>query len=1513
MIFTFGPPDIYVLPKDVSNSTHGSEDVESKESLKEEVDYEILCVKISYCNSYIFILTKRELWAYSNGSEFVYLGRLRLSELQVSEFETFRDLVILPVNNLIGLVVDNQKHLLIVNYQNPNVNDGTLSNTPIQSPTSKGASTSVGVQLNAATATLNVAASTVGSEKTISSPMCTTSVATIVNNRLLGSSNLSSKLTRILSPMEDEKVGDLKETFFLYLKNFLNFRVVYHIRVPSDFSFMFVVNQQFFFWTEDPSGFYATVSEEGFLNMLINHFNSLKRNDEECRRIDLYLVTTNMLNNVNIVGNIHLSYGLCYINLHRGGLDGHMYKNMALQNENDSLFSLIYSCIGNINNTRPHKIGGRTGSKEEVSQNEEAEEEKARSINANSILQMLEMNSSGPEEVVEDTSEREEILNETEEKVLSDIDSCFIVNNYLFLLSRSHVLLYLHIQSPNDAIDLRNFSEDGSFSSSFSKDEEERDDDKGGDEDSADSEKELKELGRILFINVENIFISKKHNLLCVLFRNNVIGTYHLKCIDRPISVLEISESVEDVSWLDTSLLVLTCEGKVHFYTYALQLLHITCLNIKKSTRRQENGGSSTPRMSTYNVSNAVDASDKSGDSAVGEGVSTSVNVSANANGNSNNSSGTVGMDGDYNNSTESTITDVNGGNTAVIENDNNSSASNIESKVMSVANEKRENGQEDLERRHWKVKSGLLMSINNNRKLLILKSGNLMISHPYIDYGGNSDFHVFLNNNNMLILVNKDMITLRLPNLNHVHNEEGDDDEERPHRIQIVKNIKINNTGNYILIHHTTSGVDETGGLILFNNNKYTYANSNVNTNDIVRVNWFTNHIFYTITYPGWSKKAYKVKFYSINDTNEALIEVESKSRPVCTCKEAPYLFILLDEENKLHCYDLFFINFKEEYRFSISDLKKYRGDEGENDGSDDMNGNDYSDHRDDWIEMYVLGNRKFLLLNGYRQLYVVSEEYIEHVVDDVNQVVINSRSSNNNSNVAVSTGNSNNNSSGNGQYEYVVTTNDKTYVVYNHGDTSAEEYLGMYEVKTAANRNYILSLNDNIAFTLNTSAGIDVNYALMPTFALKRKVNSRKHYLIYYLNLAHRDHTKKSVEKKKLLMRKLTRKTRNKIFAIFSRKNNELEKINEQEDEFGIKCEECFDYLLEKEEYEYASLLLLPIQTKTNPYKVRSDQCKKLVRKMLMSIIDSTPQKGRKSREKNKALLQMLVKFYHRLPDVRSMDEEVATSLSQQDLSKNEDAGTPPSKEKEGDDSTSNVEEVDVNGAPAGQLKVDDSEYDNVQADGGIDAIVDMKELVDSLQSKLNFMAIYKLSFLSRMGIGSEYLIRDTSKPEEGLNSSEHSAGVDVDADAGADADANAGAVVNANAGAVVNAGADAVAGAETTSSAEALQPMELNTILYFITEFNHINCKILTHAGHRKCHYNSFVAGEKTQCYMLMGYRSYIGLSSLLLRNEAIYEYVKSIGDEAEAEGTEDPGDRLSLLRSLLSSIKRTYTRS
>ncbi|UKK01315.2 hypothetical protein MACK_002128 [Theileria orientalis] len=1624
MIFTFGPPDIYVLPKDVSNSTHGSEDNESNESLKEEIDYEILCVKISYCNRYIFILTKRELLAYSNGSEFVYLGRLKLSELQVSEFESFRDLVILPVSNLIGLVVDNQKHLLIVNYQNPNVNDATLSNTPIQSPSNKTASTNSGSPSNIATSSSNNATSAVGSEVATSTTMSTTSVATIVNNRLLGAANLGNKLTRILSPIEDEEVGDLKETFFLYLKNFLNFRVVYHILVPSDFSFMFVVNQQFFFWIEEQSGLYSTVSAEGFLNMLINHFNSLKRKDEGCRRIDLYLVTTNLLNNVNIIGNIHLSYGLCYISLQsitiktsvdtgrsigekaRDDVEGQLYKNMVLQNENDSLFNLIYSCIGNINKTMPDTFVGSTSSNEEVSQNEEPEEEKGPSIDANSILELLEMNSTGPEELVENSIESEEKYEKTEEKVISDIESCFIVNNYLFLLSRSHVLLYLHIQSPNDENNTSNSSVGVSPSSSSNQDVYDRDDDQErGDRNGSDSKKEL---GRILSDNVENIFINKKHNLLCVLFRNNVMATYHLKCLHRAIAVLEINEKVEDISWLDTSLLVLTCEGKVHFYTYSMRLLHKTSLNIKKSVTRQVNSGSTIPRTSTYNVSNPVESSDKTGDS--NSVSSSSSDKDSNDNNNITDNIGTD--DNDNSNNSNNTANNNNAGNNTINNNTTGNNSANTENNVTSRASKTREGDKEESERAHGKVRSGLLMGINNNRKLLMYKSGNIMISHPYIDYGGSSNFHVFLNNNNMLILspsalfspimslgahggsINKDMFTLRLPNLNHVQNDEEDEDEERPHRIQIVKNIKINNTGNYILIHHTTTGVDERGGLILFNNNKYTYANTNMNTNDIVRVNWFTNHIFYTITYEGWSngtdplfgvksnmktEKAYKINFYSINNTNEVLIEVESKSRPVCTCKENPYLFILLDEENKLHCYDLFFIKFKEQYSFSINDLKKYNV-------RDDKN-----DVRDYWIEMYVFGHKKFLLLNGYRQLYLVNDEYIEHLVDDVNQVVIN----NDNNSVA-------NTDDGNSQYEYMVTTNDKTYVLYNHYDRSTgvgvelsekrsrnnanhcedgydkyifrgeysrrrllgQECLGMYEVQSTVNRSYILNMNDNIAFMLNTSTGINVNYALVPSFTSKRKINSRKplnsnnnnrndknsninngssknsnskdqnsgfceekddhddneqqqeeqedeqqqeeqedeqeeeedddeqeypkhkqhlfmEYLIYYLNLVHREQPKKSTEIKKMLMKNLTKKTRNKLFSIFSRKNNELEKINEQEDEFGIKCEECFDYLLEKEEYEYASLLLLPIQTKTNPYRVRSDQCKRVVRRILLSIISSSPQKGRKLREKNKALLQMLVKFYHRLPDVRSIDEEMAKSLSQRDLSKNEDGSYD---ERSG---------IDVTGTSATEQNVDESTSnggglsehgdDNAKPDRGIDAIIDMKELVESLQSKLNFMAIYKLSFLSRMGIGSEYLINDLSKSEDKLDGSENSAD------------------------------ADTVDSANTVSSTEALQPMELNTMLYFIMEFNHINCKIFSHTGHRKCHYNNFIVGDKMLFYMLMGYKSYIGLSSLLLRNETIYEYVKSIIDEAEGEVTEDSGDRLTLLRNLLFNIKRTYTLS
>ncbi|UKJ88946.2 hypothetical protein MACJ_002192 [Theileria orientalis] len=1601
MIFTFGPPDIYVLPKDVSNSTHGSWDNESNESLKEEVDYEILCVKISYCNSYIFILTKRELLAYSNGSEFVYLGRLRLSELQVWEFESFRDLVILPVNNLIGLVVDNQKHLLIVNYQNPNVKDTTLINTPIQSPTNKTASTNSGALSNVATASSNNANSAIGSQTAVSTPVSTTPVATIVNNRLLGSANLGNRLTRMLSPIENQEVGDLKETFFLYLKNFLNFRVVYHILVPSDFSFMFVVNQQFFFWIEEQSGLYSTVSEEGFLNMLINHFNSLKRKDEDCRRIDLYLLTTNLLNNVNIIGNIHLSYGLCYISLQqitiknsadaggtqcekdRDALEGQLYKNMVLQNENDSLFNLIYSCIGNINNTKPDKFVGSTTSNEEVSQ-KGPEQVKARSIDANSILELLEMNSKAPEELVENSSESQEKESEVEEKVMSDIETCFIVNNYLFLLSRSHVLLYLHIQSPNGENNPSDSSLGVSPSSSLNRDVDDRDNDQEiGDEHGDDDKKELKELGRILFDNVQSIFINKKQNFLCVLFRNNVIATYHLKCLDKAIAVLEINEKVEDVTWLNTSLVVLTCEGNVHFYTYSLQLFHKAYLNIKKSVSWKGNSSSNIPRTSTYNVNNPVDASDKSSDSNSCE--SSSISNVDNTNNVSNSSS-----DNDSNSSDHITCNTR----THADDNDGTSNSATItESKVKSRANKKGESVKEESGRLHGKIRLGLLMSIANNRKLLIYKSGNIMISHPYIDYGGSSNFHVFLNNNNMLILspsalfsptmslgghggsINKDMFTLRLPNLNHEQNEEEDEDEERPHRIQIVKSIRINNTGNYILIHHTTTGVDETGGLILFNNNKYTYANTNTNTNDIVRVNWFTNHIFYTITYAGWSngteplfgvkskvkpEKAYKINFYSINNTNEVLIEVESKSRPVCTCKENPYLFILLDEENELHCYDLFFIKFKEQYSFSIGDLKEY-SDHEDRYGYSNINNRNV---RDDWIEMYVFGHKKFLLLNGYRQLYLVSDEYIEHLVDEVNQVVINN---NTNNNGAVNT------EGGNRQYEYMVTTKDKTYVLYNHSDSSTsvgvessentspsshklfehdydnyifgggsghrrllgQEYLGMYEVKTTANRSYILSLNDNIAFMLNTSTGINVSYALVPSFTSKSKTSSRKtinstsknrnygnsnsnngnsenansndqhsqiiheddrdhhddkeqeydeqeypkhkqhlfiEYLIYYLNSVHREQPGKSAETKKLLMEKLTKKTRNKLFSIFSRKNNELEKINEQEDEFGIKCEECFDYLLEKEEYEYASLLLLPIQIKSNPYRVRSDQCKRLVRRILLAIINSTPQKGRKLREKNKSLLQMLVKFYHRLPDIRSMDEEMEKSLSQQDLGKNEENITY--------DEASGLE---VTGTLATEQKADDYGDWNVKPDTGIDGIIDMKALVHSLQSKLNFMAIYKLAFLSTMDIGSEYLINDLSKSEDNVDSSENSAD------------------------------ADTVDGAITTSSTEGLQPMELNTILYFIMEFNHINAKILSHSGHRKCHYNNFVAGDKMLFYMTLGYKSYIGLSSLLLRNEEIYEYVRSFSDEVEARGTHDSGDRLTLLRNLLSNIKSTYTLS
>ncbi|XP_955041.1 uncharacterized protein TA04085 [Theileria annulata] len=548
------------------------------------------------------------------------------------------------------------------------------------------------------------------------------------------------------------------------------------------------------------------------------------------------------------------------------------------------------------------------------------------------------------------------------------------------------------------------------------------------------------------------------------------------------------------------------------------------------------------------------------------------------------------------------------------------------------------------------------------DNKIMLFRDKELLV-YDIVNLRNNEKYNVFYTNHTVYVAANYRMSSIYKKSTRSITTKKSKNFiyNIKLNNINQINDIKINNICSYMLIQYNGNKV------LLYSKNRTTMVKND--DSRVVNLNFFTNYIYYIVLETG---EEYNISFYNINSK---LIEIKTKSAPVKMLHDDPYLFIVLLSNNVIQTYDLYYINYKLVNTIDTNKLKPTILDFSE--VPDKIEALDEVEHAyidKNWIDFHKLTPYEpekdfddvYIIMNIYREVYIINNKYIKYLLSNVNQIVHIK------------------------DYQYLLTiTNDPNTMTVteeesepysgnitpfsNHTESKLPEnsdksvnagtaYIvdksgKLIEVVLNEPNNYILSISDNNLINLmKVNNGISL-YNDVLLYNISNVVNYEKLLLMHLLNNKHRS----EILSTNLLSTATVppddefsegvyahfKKLYYKLFSVLYRKMDNIEDIKGLDKvvkRFSEECslgllgdkesvvDEIFNNLLELKEYNFCSLLLLTLQLKTDPVHTRKKYCKVLIQKLVHEITHVILN-GLNNNRFNFNLLNNIIAFYNRI----------------------------------------------------------------------------------------------------------------------------------------------------------------------------------------------------------------------------------------------------------------------------------------
>ncbi|EAN31089.2 hypothetical protein TpMuguga_03g00352 [Theileria parva strain Muguga] len=781
-------------------------------------------------------------------------------------------------------------------------------------------------------------------------------------------------------------------------------------------------------------------------------------------------------------------------------------------------------------------------------------------------------------------------------------------------------------------------------------------------------------MGKIMCENVKGMCINENRMIFCILFKDNEINTLYN---DRIVSRLKFDSEIKSVKWLDDYLFILT-SSSIHICTYYLHILYQ--VNINNGVSELVSSEEFFKSASVLELSNNNSFESQFGNMKVSEPSEADV--------------------------------------TPRLHNPDGPSFPDNEVKSTEVVKD--------------------IVVIDN--KILLFRDKEVLL-YDIMNLRNNDKYNVFYNNHSVYLAANYQLSPIYKKSTKSITSKRNKNFTYniKLNNINHINDIKINSICSYMLIRYNGNNV------LLYSNNRTSLVKND--DTRVVSLNFFTNYIYYIVLESG---DGYNIVFYNINGK---LIEIKFKTEPVKILHDKPYLFVILLSNNVIQTYDLYYINYKLVNTIDIDKLTPTLRDfielptesepfdenepMDENDSLDkneaindngtindkenldeneNLDGLEHSYIDKNWIDFHKLTpydpNKEkddvYIIMNIYREVYIINNKYIKYLLGNVNQIVHVSNyqyllTITNDPNTMTVTEEESDCDSGN-ITPFANTSNLKvggtTIKSVNTGTGYIVDKTGkLSEVVLNDPNNYILSISDNNLINLmKVNDGIYL-YNDVLVYNISNVVNYEKLLLLHLLNNKHRSEilstnllstaTLPSDNKSLELVYPHFKKLYYKLFSVLYRKLDNIEDIkglDEVVKRFSDECslglvsdkdlivDEIFNKLLELKEYNFCSLLLLTLQLKTNPVHTRKKYCNVLIQKLVQEITQVILT-GFNTNRFNLNLLNSIITFYNRIYE----DSSNENALNDSD----KNASNELDKEEHGDENDKNefsVSETDV-----------------------------------------------------------------------------------------------------------------------------------------------------------------------------------------------------------------------------------------